>query len=285
MGTHAFEHSDIQAGEVRLHVVQAGPVDGKPLILLHGFPDFWMGWRHQIGALAEAGFRVIVPDQRGYNTSDRPSAITDYEISRLVGDVVGLADALGHHRFSLVGHDWGGIVAWAAGSLVAERLDRLVILNAPHPDVFGPYVRRSPSQMLRSSYVGFFQIPWLPEMVLGAGNCAALVAALKASARQDALTEDDIARYRQAWQQPGSLTGMLNWYRALRLRRPLEEVITTRTLVLWGLKDTALEVGLAEKSLALCTQGRLQTFDGATHWLQREEPDAVNAAILGFLAS
>jgi pimeloyl-ACP methyl ester carboxylesterase len=285
MGTYAFEHNDIQAGEVRLHVVQAGPVDGKPVILLHGFPDFWMGWRHQIGALAEAGFRVIVPDQRGYNTSDRPSAITDYELSRLVGDVVGLADALGHHRFSLVGHDWGGIVAWAAGSLVAERLDRLVILNAPHPNVFGPYVRRSPSQMLRSSYVGFFQIPWLPEMVLGAGNSAAMVAALKASAREGAFTEDDIARYRQSWQQPGALTGMLNWYRALRLRRPLEEVNTTPTLVLWGLKDTALEVGLAKKSLALCTQGRLRTFDRATHWLQREEPEAVNAAILGFLAS
>lgn len=277
------EHRLINVGHVRLHVVQAGPVAGKPVLLLHGFPDFWMGWRRQMDALVSAGFRVIVPDQRGYNTSDKPKGIREYTLAKLLADLVGLADALGLERFHLVGHDWGGIVGWAAGAKLPHRLDKLVILNAPHPEALFPYAVRSPTQFLRSSYAGFFQFPVLPEFTLGARHSAVLVRGLVRSSRPGAFTDEDIAAYRQAWGQPGALTGMLNWYRALRFRPDMKERIATRTLVLWGMQDQALEPGLAERSLDFCDDGRLQTFEKATHWVQREEVSDVNEALLSFL--
>jgi epoxide hydrolase 4 len=283
MVSHAPEHRFVNAGSIRLHVVQAGPADGRPVMLLHGFPDFWIGWRRQIDALASAGFRVIVPDQRGYNTSDKPKGIREYTLPKLLGDVVAIADALGIGRFHLVGHDWGGIVAWAAGAKLPHRLERLVILNAPHPEVLLAHALRSPTQFLRSSYAAFFQFPLLPEAVLGAGHSSLLARALIKSSRSDAFTAKEIAEYRQAWERPGALTGMLNWYRALRFRPSLKERITTPTLVLWGMQDQALEYGLAERSLALCDDRGLQTFEKATHWVQREEASAVNAALLPFL--
>lgn len=285
MVSNAPDHRFVKVGSVRLHVVQSGPAHGKPVMLLHGFPDFWLGWRRQIDALASAGFRVIVPDQRGYNISDKPQGMREYTIPKLLGDVVALADALGIGRFHLVGHDWGGIIAWVAGAKVAHRLDKLVILNAPHPEVLFAHAWRSPTQFLRSSYVAFFQLPLLPEAVLGARHSALLARALVKSSRVDAFKEDDIAAYRQAWERPGALTGMLNWYRALRLRPSMKERITTPTFVLWGMQDQALEFGLAERSLALCADGRLETFEQASHWVQREEASAVNAALLAFLDS
>lgn len=277
------QHRRISLGPLRLHVVEAGPVTGRPVVLLHGFPDHWIGWRHQIEALAGAGFRVIVPDQRGYNESDKPKGVRAYAIAKLLGDLEGLAEALGLDRFHLVGHDWGGIVGWAAGATKVERLEKLVILNAPHPEVLFAHALRSPTQFLRSSYAAFFQFPLLPEAVLSARNFALLRRALLSSSRPGAFTPDDIEAYRQAWAQPGALTGMLDWYRALRFRPNLRERIAVPVLVLWGLKDQALEPGLADRSLALCDDGRLQTFPDATHWLHREEPAAVNEAILAFL--
>ncbi|MBB4003215.1 alpha/beta fold hydrolase [Aurantimonas endophytica] len=278
-----LEHRFVTVGSIQLHVVQAGPAKGKPVMLLHGFPDFWFGWRHQFEALACAGFRIIVPDQRGYNTSDKPKGIGEYRLSKLVGDVAGLADALGYERFHLVGHDWGGIVGWAAGAKLPHRVDKLVILNAPHPEALFPYALRSPTQLLRSSYAGFFQFPLLPEIILGARRSAILVRALERSSRQDAFTNEDLADYRRAWEQQGALTAMLNWYRALRFRPIMKERIGTPTLVLWGMQDQALEFGLAQRSLAFCDHGYLETFDIATHWVHREEAAAVNAALVSFL--
>jgi pimeloyl-ACP methyl ester carboxylesterase len=277
------EHRFVNAGSIRLHVVQAGPTEGQPVILLHGFPDFWIGWRRQMEAFASAGFRVVVPDQRGYNISDKPKGICEYTLAKLLGDVVALADALGLGKFHLVGHDWGGIVGWAAGAKLSHRLDKLVILNAPHPEVLLAHSFRSPTQFLRSSYAAFFQFPLLPEAILGARHSALLARGLIKSSQPGAFTDEDIAEYRRAWERPGSLTGMLNWYRALRYRPSLKERITTPTLVLWGMQDQVLECGLAERSLALCDEASLQTFEKATHWVQREDARAVNAALLAFL--
>ncbi|CAD7054258.1 alpha/beta hydrolase [Pseudorhizobium endolithicum] len=283
MISEQLTHDYVNAGGIRLHVVQAGPDDGKPVILLHGFPDFWIGWRRQIDALVSAGYKVIVPDQRGCNTSDKPRGVREYALGKLVGDVVGLADALGLERFHLVGHDWGGMVTWAAGEMVPDRLERLVILNAPHPEVLLAHAMRSPTQFLRSSYAAFFQFPWLPEAVLGANRSSMLAGALRRSSRKGAFKEEEIADYRQAWEQPQALTSMLNWYRALRLRPALNARITVPTLILWGMQDQALEYGLAERSLALCDRGHLKAFQKATHWVQREESSSVNAALLAFL--
>lgn len=160
------EHRKIVTNGVRLHVVQTGPQDAPLVILLHGFPEFWYGWRQQIPALAAAGLQVWAPDQRGYNESDKPVGVGAYRIDELVADVVGLIDASGLRRASLVGHDWGAAVAWWVALTAPERLERLVILNGPHPSVMRRHLTRSVRQLLRSWYIFGFQVPWVPERLL-----------------------------------------------------------------------------------------------------------------------
>jgi pimeloyl-ACP methyl ester carboxylesterase len=279
------EHARRRVGEVSLHVVEAGPPDGPLAILLHGFPEFWYGWRRQIGPLAAAGLKVVAPDQRGYNLSDKPQGVESYAVDRLAADVIGLAGALGRERFRLVGHDWGGVVAWRVAALPPERVERLAILNAPHPQAFGPYARAHLSQALRSAYIGFFQLPVVPEAALRAGGFALMRQALLRSSRPGAFTDEDLARYEAAWREPGALTATLNWYRAVRLKpeRSGDGRIRCPTLVIWGRRDSALEPGLAEASAALCDDARVVWHDRATHWVQHEEPEAVNAALAEFL--
>ena len=281
----SFRHARHRVGEVSLHCVEAGPAEGPLAILLHGFPEFWYGWRHQIGPLAAAGFSVVAPDQRGYDLSDKPAGIEAYTLDRLAGDVVGLADALKRERFCLVGHDWGGVVAWRVAARWPERVERLAILNAPHPRAFGPYMRAHPGQMLRSAYVGFFQLPLVPEAVLSAGGFALMRQALLRSSRPGAFTPEDLARYEAAWREPGALTAMLNWSRALRVKpeRAGGERIRCPTLVIWGRRDAALDSGLAEASAALCDDARIIWHDRATHWVQHDEAEAVSAALVDFL--
>ncbi|MGI8748579.1 MAG: alpha/beta fold hydrolase, partial [Deinococcus sp.] len=161
---------------VTLHLVEAGPADGPPVVLLHGFPEFWYGWRRQIGALAEAGYRVMVPDMRGYNLSDKPCGVAAYGMEALTGDLLALLDARGYERASVVGHDWGAAVAWSFALRHPERVARLVILNVPHPAVFARTLRRSRAQRARSWYMFFFQLPLLPELLLRAGRCGLMKA-------------------------------------------------------------------------------------------------------------
>lgn len=281
----ALRHGRHRVGDVVLHAVEAGPADGPAVMLLHGFPEFWYGWRHQIGALAAAGHRVVVPDQRGYSASDKPLGTEAYRLSRLAGDVVVLADALGIDRFRLAGHDWGGVVAWATAALHPGRIERLAVLNAPHPDTWGPYALAHPGQALRSFYVGVFQLPRLPEAMLSAGNFRALRRSLAESSRPGTFTEAELDRYVAAWSEPGALTGMLNWYRALRYRaaRPLPRV-EPDTLVLWGTGDRFLETGLAAEAAKRCRSARVRYLP-ATHWLQHEEAEAVGAALTGFFGA
>ena len=270
-----------------LHVVEAGPEDGPLLILLHGFPEFWWAWHHQITPLAGSGYHVVVPDMRGYNSSDAPQQISSYLLDTLVADVIALADHYGTERFHLVGHDWGGIIAWGVGISHSNRLERLVIMDAPHPDLSTEEILKHPTQALRSTYVALFQLPWLPEAVLGALDFAALRAMVEASGRPDTFKPGDMERYAEAWAHPGSLTAMLNYYRALRERKKPDQParIPCPTLVLWGEKDSFLEHHVAHAGLDLCDNGRLTMVQGATHWLHLEEPARVNAEIIGFLGS
>ncbi len=276
---------DHQAAGVRLSCIEAGPPNGPLVLLLHGFPEDGLSWTPQIAALAEAGFKVVAPDQRGYGDSDRPSGKAAYGLERLTADVVALATALGHDRFDLVGHDWGGVVAWWVATRHPDRVRRLAVLNAPHPSAMAPYMRRSPSQALHSAYILAFRAPVLPEVMLRAFDCALLFGVLRWSSQPGAFTSEEFARYRRAWRTPGALTAMLNWYRALGGERRTGRArrVSPPTLVLWGARDIFLQLGLAKASAALCEDARIIVFDHASHWLQHEEPTAVNAELIAFL--
>lgn len=273
--------------DLSLHVVEAGPADGPLLILLHGFPEFWWAWRHQITPFAERGYHVVVPDLRGYNTSAAPQEVSAYRLETLIADVMALADQFQVDRFHLVGHDWGGIIAWGVGAAYPERLNRLVILDAPHPDIWGDQALKHPTQALRSTYVALFQLPWLPEATLGALDFAGLRTMVESTARADTFKPGEIECYTEAWAHPGSLTAMLNYYRALGERdKPAQPArISAPTLVIWGENDSFLEQHVARAALDLCDKGQLSIIGGATHWLHLEEPERVNAEIIQFLAS
>lgn len=281
------EHLFVPVNGITLHVAAAGDPAAPPVILLHGFPEFWYGWRHQIPALAAAGFRVLAPDQRGYNLSDKPGGIDAYRLDTLAADIVSLIESTGHERVTLIGHDWGAAVAWRVAEHYPERLARLVILNVPHPAVMAEMLARNRWQFLKSWYIGFFQIPRLPEALLGAVDAWGLANMLLAGSNRGSIGDADIAQYIQAWQQPGALTAMLNWYRAAFQRRPplsTDVRITVPTLILWGERDLALVPELAHASATLCDDARVVIFPNASHFVQHDEPAAVNAAIVEFLA-
>ena len=285
MAAYQLEHHTVQTGvyrgnPVRLHVVQAGPTDGPLLILLHGFPEFWYGWKQQIIPLAERGFRVWVPDQRGYNQSDKPAGVPAYRIDTLAADVVALIDAAGQQKAVVVGHDWGAAVAWWVAATRPERVERLVVLNVPHPAVMKRFATRRLGQLLRSWYIGFFQLPWLPETVARLGNYAALVRTLQTSSRPGTFSASDLDRYRAAWS--GSLMTMINWYRAALRYPPNRETairITVPTLLIWGVQDRFLSRSMARPSIDLCANGRVVFFETATHWVQHEKHDRVTTLI------
>ena len=273
-------------GGRRLAAIDEGPTDGPLVILLHGFPEFSYAWRNQVGPLVDDGWRVLVPDQIGYNLSDKPVGLENYDIDALADDVLRLAESAGYRTFSLVGHDWGGIVAWWLALRDPDRIERLAILNAPHPATMTRYAMTHPTQMLRSWYILFFQIPGVPEALLRAGGYRMARRLLTGTSRGDAFSRHDLDHYQEAWSRPGALTAMINWYRALRKRRKLRsERVRVPTMILWGERDAALEFPLALAALRRCDQGRLFRFPNATHWLQHEEPEDVNHLLRAFLSS
>ena len=284
--TPIMEHQQIRANGINLHVVQDGPSAGQLVILLHGFPEFWYGWRRQIPYLAAAGYRVWAPDQRGYNLSDKPDGIAAYTLDELAADVIGLMDAAGQETAFVVGHDWGAAVAWWVAAKYPERLARMVVINVPHLSVMKAHVRRSLTQMRKSWYVLFFQLPWLPERLARLGNWNAPTRAMRVSSRPGTFTEADLYAYRRAWSQPKAYTSMLNWYRAL-VQRPLappaNPAIAVPTLLIWGAQDKFLGREMAQPSIDLCDDGRLVFIEEATHWVQHEEADQVNELIDTFL--
>lgn len=286
-----LEHIYLETNNVRLHAVQAGPADGPLVILLHGFPEFWYGWRNQIGPLAEAGYRVLVPDQRGYNLSDKPKGVKAYSLDELTRDIVGLIDALGREQCYLAGHDWGAAVAWEIALRCPERVQKLAILNVPHLDVMKRTILSSYTQLLKSWYIFYFQLPFLPEWGLRIHNYTNLRKMMRLSGRNKTFSDAELDEYAKAWQQPGALTAMINWYRAIfrkSLRSPwiLKNTSPRRvkvpTLILWGRQDVALSDEMAQPSVDPCDQGRLVYFDNATHWVQHDEAQAVTQELLAF---
>ena len=283
--TPAIETLAIDANGLRFHALAGGPVDGPLLFLLHGFPETSHCWNRHLGPLAAAGFRVVAPDQRGIGLSSKPEGIAAYRIDHLAADVVAMARALGRERVQVAGHDWGAAVAWFLAEHHADVVERVAVINVPHGGTFQRYVRQHPSQMLKSWYMDFFQLPRLPEAALRANDFRRLANAMVSTSRPGAITPEDLATYRQAWRQPGALTGMLNWYRALRLLSQLPRGngrVAIPVRLLWGDLDQALESAMAEASIARCDRGEVIHFPDATHWLPREEPERTTALLLEF---
>ena len=281
-----LEETFISTNGIRLHTVMAGPQSGHPVVLLHGFPETWRCWIRQLPALVEAGCRVIVPDQRGYNLSDKPKGIKNYRISLLVDDIVGLVDALGYEKVNLVGHDWGANIAWILASKYPERLHRLSIMNVPHPTVTRRFLMRDLEQIRRSWYIFFFQLPWLPEAGMRQDNWRGAELALRGSGKIHTFTNEDIEKYKESWSQPGAMTAMINWYRAAVLYQPpilKNPRIKVPTLMMWGMKDFALTHRMARPSMDYVKEGNLMFFPESTHWVQRDAAAEVNHYLVDFL--
>jgi pimeloyl-ACP methyl ester carboxylesterase len=282
-----WTHHTGVVNNVRRHWVEQG--EGPLVILLHGFPEFWWGWRRQIPALAEAGFRVAAPDLRGYNDSEKPKGAAAYRTSIVVEDVAALARHLGAERAHVVGHDWGGVIAWHVAMRHPELVDRLAIINAPHPAVFRREMRR-PRQFLRSWYAMFFQLPAIPEALIRARDFAALEWAFRATSRAGSFTAEDIARYKEAMAKPGALTAALNYYRVYigaLFRGPTKKeprkTIARPTLVIWGMQDRALNPHNLEGLEAYVPDLRIERIEEASHWVMADAPDRVNALLTTFL--
>lgn len=276
-----------ELSEVRLHYVEAGA--GPLVVLLHGFPEFWYSWRHQIAALAAAGFRVVAPDLRGYNLSSRPASISAYRTGRLAGDVRELIHERGETSALLAGHDWGAAVAWATAMSHPDAVRRLAILNLPHPRRLARALR-DPRQLAKSWYMFFFQLPWLPERLARAQRWSALRRGLERDPRPGTFTAQDIDRYVEAWSQPGALRGMINYYRAAFRHRPGPSgsglrPVTAPTLVIFGERDRYLRHQLAEPDLAdVPNLERVVRIPGASHWVQNDEPERVNELLIEFFS-
>jgi pimeloyl-ACP methyl ester carboxylesterase len=286
-GDWPLEHHEIATSRLRLHVVQSGPMDGPLVILLHGFPEFWYGWRRQIGFLAEQGYRVWAPDQRGYNTSDKPPRVRDYSLEETSRDVLDLIAASGRGEVRLVGHDWGGVVVWNIATLHPTAARQYVVINVPHPAVMLRHLGTNPRQMLRSWYVLAFQMPWLPEALIARRNWQPMVQGLIDTSLPGTFTEEDFEHYRQAWSQPRAMECMINWYRAALRHRPRwteNALIAAPTLLLWGAHDRFAGRELARPSIERCRQGELILIEEATHWVQHERAAEVNAHLARFFA-
>ncbi len=280
-----LEHRTLDGAGARLHVALAGPPDGPLVVLLHGFPELWYAWRNQLGPLAAAGFRVAAPDQRGYAGSDKPSDLAAYTRDRLADDVAALIHGLGRERAAVIGHDWGAAVAWWLALQRPQIVARLAALNVPHPRVFAQALR-TPAQLRRSWYMGFFQLPWLPEALLGARGARRLLQLMRRSTAPGSCSEEDLAVYREAYLAPGALRGMLAWYRAAvrRRARPGQDPVQPPTLLLWGRRDQALGEELARPSIDRCREGELVLVEDAGHFVALDAWPTVNRELLRFLS-
>jgi pimeloyl-ACP methyl ester carboxylesterase len=287
-----MEHGYAYVNGVRLHYVAEGR--GPLILFAHGFPEFWYAWRRQ---LAEFGrdHQAVAFDMRGYNLSSKPAEVAAYAVPHLVADLRALVEHLGYRRFVLVGHDWGGVAAWAFAIAHADWLDKLVIVNAPHPAVFGREIRENPDQQKASRYMLVFRSPEA-EASLAADDHARLVEMLRRDLG-DRFTDADRAAYVEAWSQPGALTGGLNYYRAAGVGPPAEGApaqsfpadsarltVTVPTLVIWGMKDRALLPGNLDGLDGFVADLTIERVPDGSHWVIHERPELVNRLIREFLA-
>lgn len=268
---------------VRLHYVTQG--EGPLLLMLHGFPEFWYSWRHQIPEFAK-DHKVVALDLRGYNKSDKPREQSAYVMSEFVNDIKGVIQALGYDRCVLVGHDWGGAIAWNFAYAHPEMVEQLVVLNIPHPAKFAEGLR-TPQQLLRSWYALAFQLPLLPELLLQAFDYEAIAQAFTGmTIDQSTFTPADLEAYKDAAAQRGALTAMINYYRnSSNILRQEWSLLEVPTLMIWGEEDKALGKELTYGTQEFVRDFQIRYIPNCSHWVQQEKPELVNQYIREFLAS
>lgn len=281
-----WNHKYIDANGLHFHYVEAGETNKELVVLLHGFPDHWYSWRKQIPFLAEK-YHVVAIDMRGYNLSDKPKDVKDYRVELIVNDVKEIIRKLGYEKADIVGHDWGGAIAWSFASMYPEHLNKLVILNSPHPVGMVKAMKTS-LQLLHSWYILFFQLPAIPELSLSLNDYKVAADNLrKTSANPDeAFNEEDIQRYINSIKIPGALSSMINYYRALlrfgigvRVRK-----IENPTLIIWGEKDVFLLKDVNQNIEKYVDDVKIEYIPEASHWVHRDAPEKVNKILSDFLS-
>lgn len=281
--TETWQHRDIMTNGIRMHYVTQGK--GPLIVLLHGFPEFWYSWRYQLPFLAERGYTVVAPDLRGYNDTDKPR--TGYDVPTLVGDIAGLIKGLGQEKAVIVGHDWGGVLAWAFAMSYPQMTERLIVMNAPHPQAM-QRAFRTLKQLRKSWYIFAFQLPWLPENALLRNNAYEIGRMLKGAAVQkSAFPNEVLATYQEAMSKPGAMTAALNYYRQL-IRHPLRSAknyasIGVPTLLIWGEQDIALGIELTYGLEQWVPNIQIKRIPDSGHWVQQEKPELVNTLMAEFL--
>lgn len=277
------KHDYITTNGVKLHYVTQG--EGPLMLMLHGFPEFWYSWRHQIPEFAQY-FKVVAVDLRGYNDSDKPKEQSAYVMDEFIKDIEGLIKGLGYDKCILVGHDWGGAIAWCFTDAHPKMVEKLIALNIPHPAKFGQGLR-TPQQLFRSSYMFLFQLPWLPEALIQSADYQAIETAFKGMAvNKSAFTQADIDAYKDAAAKRGALTAMLNYYRNIfqqRIFKPSWSILEVPTLMIWGENDTALGKELTYGTEAYVRNLQIRYIPNCSHWVQQERPELVNQYMREFL--
>jgi pimeloyl-ACP methyl ester carboxylesterase len=286
----SIREETVRANGLSFRVLAAG--GGERLALcLHGFPELGFSWRHQLPVLAQEGWLAWAPDLRGYGGTDRPQGMHEYAIEKLMDDVAALIDASRCRQTMLLAHDWGGVIAWYFALRRVRPLDRLVVLNLPHPGVFERVLQSGWRQRLRSWYVLFFQLPWLPEKLIAARNAYVVAEGFRGMAvNKEQFSDDVLDVYRRAALEPGALTAMVNYYRALvrgggarRMRSLGFPKIEVPTLMIWGEQDSALGVELTVGTQDFVSDLTLHRLPNASHWVQQDAPDEVNALLRAWL--
>lgn len=282
--TETWQHQYIVTNGIRMHYVVQG--EGPLIVLLHGFPEFWYSWRYQISFLAEHGYTVVAPDLRGYNETDKPRK--GYDIPTLLCDIQGLIKGLGQQKAIIVGHDWGGVLAWTFAMSYPAMTGCLIVMNAPHPAAMMREMRTL-KQLRKSWYVFAFQIPWLPEYLLGRNNAHEIGRMLRGAALQKSAFPSEVtARYQKAMSKPGAIHAAISYYRQLFLHMPrsfkkYEVQIQVPTLLIWGEQDIALGIELTTGLERWVNDIQIKRIPSSGHWVQQEQPEEVNQYILDFL--
>uniref|UniRef100_A0A1I7T4J5 AB hydrolase-1 domain-containing protein n=1 Tax=Caenorhabditis tropicalis TaxID=1561998 RepID=A0A1I7T4J5_9PELO len=284
-----WNHKFVQLKDIRMHYVEEGPSDGDVLLMVHGFPEFWYSWRYQI-QFFKRSHRCVAIDMRGYNTTDHPSGISNYNIKFLVDDIRQFIETLGLKKVTLAAHDLGAIISWRVAMLHPNLIDKLIICNVPHPSAFYQVYKSSKEQRDKSWYIYFFQSQLLPEIAMRSNKMKMLESMFRGKIagirNSQNFTDEDMLAWKHVFSQPGATTGPLNYYRDLfnasNVPKKLQ-VVQPKVLILWGDEDAFLDKKGAELSIQFCRQCRLQMIRGASHWVQQDQPDLVNTYMEQFM--